>query len=214
MIFRNMNYYITGSDGSGKTTFLKDIESKLSVATKHIWIRSPKILSKPLMGYCRLVGLTTYKTIDNIKYGKHEFYKSSFVSWLFPILQLVDFRIKWFLEKRKIKSNQTLLFDRFSLDTLADLMVDTKRLDLHKTWIGKSFINLIPQNTKILIPLVDESTIRNRKKDTLHDEHLTAKINVYTILSKDLSIKSIDNNRDYKEVKLDIFNYLQLNERN
>ena len=183
-----MNYYITGSDGSGKTTFLKEIESKLSEETKHVWIRSPKILSKPLMAYCRLVGLTKYKIIDSVKYGKHEFYRSTFVSWLFPILQLVDFKIQWFFEKRNIKSDQTLLFDRFSLDTLADLMVDTRRLDLHKTWIGISFINMIPQNTKILIPQVDENTIRSRKKDTLHDEHLGDKINVYSILSKDLLI--------------------------
>jgi len=205
-----MNCYITGTDGSGKTTFLNDIESKLSVATKHIWIRSPKITSKPLMVYCRLVGITTYKTIDGIKYGKHEFYKSNFVSWLFPILQLIDFKIKWYFQKRKIKPDEILLFDRFSLDTLADLMVDTKRLDLHKTSIGKAFINMIPQNTKVLIPMVDEDTIRNRKKDTLHDEHLADKINVYSILSKDLAIKIIDNNRDYKEVKKDVFNYLEI----
>ena len=212
-----MTFYITGSDGSGKTTILNDVEKKLlaqSKKTKHVWIRSPKIISKPLMVYCRLVGLTTYKTIDGVKYGKHEFYRSPFVSWLFPMLQLVDFKIKWFFEKRKVKSNEILLFDRFSLDTLADLMVDTKRLDLHKTNIGRAFIDLIPKNTKILIPIVDENTIRDRKKDTLHDEHLADKINTYTILSKDLVIKTIDNNRDYKEVKKDVLNYLEIYERN
>jgi len=217
MVFKNTNIYITGSDGSGKTTILKDVDKKLlsqSKKTKHIWIRSPKILSKPLMVYCRLAGLTTYNTIDGIKYGKHEFYKSSFVSWLYPILQLLDFKIKWFFEKRKIKPNEILLFDRFSLDTLADIMVDTRKLKLHQTGIGKSFIKMIPKDTKILIPVVDEKTIRNRKKDTLYDEHLAQKINVYSILSKDLAIRSIDNNRTYEEVKKDIFNYLELHERN
>ena len=211
----NTVFYIAGSDGSGKTTILNDVEKELigqSEKTKHVWIRSPKIISKPLMVYCRLVGLTKYKTIDGIKYGKHEFYKSSFVSWLFPMLQLIDFKIKWYFQKRKIKSNEILLFDRFSLDTLADLMVDTKRLDLHKTWIGQSFIDLIPQNTKILISIVDEKNIRNRKKDTLHDEHLANKINVYNMLSQDLKIKTIDNNRVYKEVRKDIFKYLGIDE--
>ncbi len=213
---KNEVIYITGADGSGKTTFLNDIESKLTSQNKlvkHIWIRSPKILSKPLMVYCRLKGLTKYKTIDGVVYGKHEFYKSSFVSWLFPILQLIDFKIKWFFEKRKIKSEEVLLFDRFSLDTLADLMVDTKRLDLHKTWIGRSFIKLIPINTKILIPIVSEDIIRDRKKDTLHDEHLMNKIEVYNILVKDIKIKAFDNNRNYIKVKKDVFFYLGLNER-
>lgn len=208
---KNEIIYITGADGSGKTTFLNDIESELisqEKVAKHIWIRSPKILSKPLMAYCRLKGLTKYKTINGVVYGKHEFYKSAFVSWLFPILQLFDFSIKWFIESKGIKSNEILLFDRFSLDTLADLMVDTNRLDLHKTWIGRSFINLIPINTTILIPIVSEDIIRNRKKDTLHDDHLKKKIEVYNILVKDLKIKSIDNNRNYKKAKNDFFIYL------
>jgi len=210
-------YYITGPDGSGKTTFLEDIEKKLESENKefsHVWIRSPKILSKPLMFYCRLIGLTKYKTIDGVKYGKHEFYKSSFVSWLFPILQFLDFKIKWYLKKEKNEKNKVLLFDRFSLDTLADLMVDTNRLDLHKTKIGKAFINLIPSNANLVIPLVTEETIRSRKKDTLHDEHLLKKIEVYKILSKDLKIKTIDNNQEYIISKKELFNYFNLDARN
>ena len=204
-------YYIAGSDGSGKTTLLKDIEDKLLSQEKsvsHVWIRSPKILSKPLMAYCRLVGLTKYKTIDGIRYGKHEFYRSSFVSWLFPILQLVDFKIKWFFEKRKINPNDIVLFDRFNLDTLSDLMVDTKRMNLHKTWVGKQFIKLSPNNCKSIILKVDAAVVRERKLDTLHDEHLEDKIRTFQILSKELNIKLIENNLDYSIVKNEVINYM------
>ena len=207
----NLHYYIAGSDGVGKTSYLKDIEANLikeGERTMHIWIRSPKIFSKPLMAYCRLVGLTKYKTIDGVTYGGHNFYKSKFVSWLFPIVQLIDFKIKWNKEKRKIGENNVVLFDRFSLDTLADLMVDTHRLDLHKTKIGKSFIKLIPKNIKIIILYVSEDNIRNRKKDTLYDEQLAMKIRVYQILSQDLGLKVIDNNRNFDIVKKEINNYL------
>ena len=208
---RNSTIYIAGSDGSGKTTILKDIEEKINSSgkkTKHIWLRSPKILSKPLLAYCRLIGLTKYKIIDGVRYGKHEFYKSSNVSWLFPILQLVDFKIKWFFERKKIKSNEIVIFDRFSIDTVADLMVDTRRMDLHKSWIGKEFIEAIPKNSKIVILKVDEAVIRKRKKDTLHDELLEDKVKVYNLLSKDLYIKVIDNNKDYNIVLEDAFNYI------
>lgn len=203
--------YIAGSDGSGKTTLLKDIEKKLlsnSINTRHIWIRSPKILSKPLMAYCRLVGLTKYKTINGVKYGKHEFYKSKFVSWLFPILQLVDFKIKWFFEKRKIKPNEIILFDRFNLDTLCDLMVDTKRMDLHKSWMGKSFMKLSPNNCKLIILKVDADVVRSRKLDTLHDEQLDEKIKIFKFLSEELKIKLIENNLEYSIVKHKVVNYM------
>lgn len=205
----NKVYYITGPDGSGKTTYIKEIEDyyiKKDRKTKHIWIRSPKIFSKPLMAYCRLIGLTKYKIIDGVKYGKHEFYRSKFISWLFPILQLIDFKIKW--AYTRIGKQDTILFDRFALDTLADLMVDTYNFNLHKTYIGRYFIKLIPKNTEMLMLSVSEENIRSRKKDTLHDEHLQNKIQVYKILCNDLDIKLIDNNRDCNIVKKDIFNYL------
>jgi len=207
-----VNYiYIAGPDGIGKTTYLLNIENELinkKKLTKHIWIRSPKITSKPLMAYCRLVGLTKRETIDEIAYSTHEFHKSKFVSWLFPKLQLIDFKIKWYLERKKIKENEIVLFDRFSLDTLADLMVDTHIFDLHKTSIGKSFIKMLPKNIKIIILHVEENVIRSRKKDTVHDKKLALKIKVYKILSQDMGLKVIDNNRELEIVKNDINNYL------
>jgi len=207
----NNAYYITGPDGSGKTSYIKELEKKFldqNLKIKHIWLRSPKILSKPLMAYCRIVGLTQYKFIDGVKYGKHEFYKSKFVSWLFPVLQLIDFKLKWYVFKRNIGKSDILLFDRFGIDTLADLMVDTGRMDLHNTWLGRAFVNLVPKNTVIIVMDVEESVIRSRKKDTLHDEHLTAKIKVYKILSRDLNLIEINNNRDFDIVKKELFSIL------
>lgn len=207
----NRIIYICGSDGSGKTTIIKELESsfiKQGYKTRHIWLRSPKIISKPLMAYCRIVGLTKYKTINNIRFGKHEFYKSKFVSWLFPILQLIDVKIKWYFEQKKIKNDEIVLFDRFSLDTLADLMVDTRRMNLHKTWIGKEFIKQIPGNTEIIVLKVDEKNIRARKEDTRYDELLDYKVLVYKLLSEDLNIKVIDNNNDYSLAIKKTFDYI------
>ena len=208
---KNKVYYIAGSDGSGKTTVLLDLEKELLKTTnkiRRIWIRSPKIFSKPLMAYCRLIGLTKYTTIDGVIYCKRELFKSRVVSYIFPILQLLDFKIKWYFEKRKIDSEDIVLFDRFSLDTLADLIVDTKRMDLHKSWIGREFLKLIPKNNRIVVLKVDEDVIRKRKLDTLYDEHLGDKIKVFQLLSEDLNIKLIENNKDYLNVKNQIINYM------
>ncbi|MBA7544635.1 hypothetical protein ES705_36996 [subsurface metagenome] len=167
------------------------------------------------MAYCRLAGLTKYKTINGIRYGVHEFYRSKFVSWIFPILQLIDFKIKKWLVFRKIskKLGFTIFLDRFAIDTLADLMVDTGRYDLHLKRIGKNFLKLIPYNTGIIVLIVNEKEIRKRKLDTLHDSHLSQKIEVFNILSKDLNLKVIDNNRPFEIVHKDILKEFGLNER-
>ncbi len=207
---KNKVFYIAGPDGSGKTTFLTDLESVLTKrgeTTRHIWIRSPKFFSKPLMGICRLVGLTKYKNIDGVSYGKHEFYKSKIVSYIFPFLQLIDFKIKWFFERKMNKSGEVILFDRFNLDTLADLMVDTRRYDLHEKWVGKAFLKLSPEKEDIIIISADEKIIRSRKLDTLHDELLVDKIKVFETLAKDLELKLVLNNTSYQDSRKKIINF-------
>lgn len=207
------HFYITGPDGSGKSTYLKEIANELSGQGRiyrHIWIRSPKILSKPLMLYCRLVGLTSYKKIDGIVYGKHEFYKSRFVSAIFPYLQYIDFRLKWFFLKMNVGKNQIFLFDRFNLDTLVDLMVSTRNMDLDQSWVGRKFLDLSYPNTSLVILDVMEEIIRKRKKDTLFDENLGLKIKAYHKLSKEYHIPLINNNGDSTTTRNKIFEHFEL----
>ena len=159
------------------------------------------------------IPLIKYKTIDGIRYGGHEFYRSKFVSWLFPVLQLIDFKIKLLFKQKEINKDYTVLLDRFSLDTLADLMVDTHRFDLHRTAIGRSFISSVPDKCKIIVLEATENIIRKRKKDTLYDPNLSNKIKVYSILASDLNLTKINNNHNQSEVRLEIFEELGLNER-
>ena len=209
----NRIIYLCGSDGSGKTTLLNDVEfelNKIGHKTHHVWLRSPKILSKPLMAYCRLLGLTQYRTIDGDKYGEHLFEKSKLVSYLYPILQILDFKIKWGLLKFKIKKDDVVLFDRFALDTLVDLMVSTKRFDLLSKKVGRSFLKMLPKHSEVFVVDVEESTIRMRKKDTLHDPSLALKIKAYAILADTLGYERLDNNRGYELVKDELLNYIGL----
>lgn len=193
-----MNIYLTGSDGSGKSSLLaalkKELEEK-GVYVTSVWIRSPKVLSKPLMAYCRLMGYTKYFVVDGMKYGYHNFSNSSFVSWLYPYLQYLDLRMVMFLRKRP---KGVVFYDRFVLDTLADLMVSTRRMDLHKKQIGMAFLRFVPSSTAIFVVDVDEEIIRIRKKDTLHDPNLALKIRVYRILANDLGLELLDNNNDFQ----------------
>ncbi|HOM66363.1 MAG TPA: hypothetical protein PK591_11180 [Ignavibacteriales bacterium] len=201
-----MNIYLTGPDGSGKSTLLDAIKNEFrnrGIKTTTVWIRSPKIFSKPLMAYCRLMGYTKYFVKDGVKYGYHDFSRSKLVSFVFPILQYFDLRITLLFRK---KNNGVILYDRFVLDTLADLMVSTRHLNLHKTIIGRLFLSLMPSSTKVFVIMVDESIIRQRKLDTLHDPNLSVKLRVYDILAKDLGFDIINNNGKIDETLITLKN--------
>ena len=206
-----IQYYFTGSDGSGKSTYIGLLEKhfeKEKIKSQYIWIRSPKIFSKPLMLYCRIVGYTKYKYIDNVKYGVHEFYRSKFVSFTFPIIQLIDFYLKNLIIQRNLKRKKVdiIIYDRHALDTLVDLMVDTHRFDLHNNFIGKMFIQLLPKNVNIIVLKVRENIIRSRKIDTLHDVNLSNRIRAYDIISRELGIDVIDNSLSNRNV---VFNNIK-----
>ena len=207
----NTAIYLTGPDGCGKTAHLEEIKRYLEeqgINYKHIWLRSPKILSKPLMLICRLVGLTKYINIEGVRYGKHEFYRSRIVSWLFPVLQLIDFKLKWYLLRQKLKKDEIVIFDRFAIDTLADLMSDTHRWDLHTTATGRKMLRLIPDPCKIIMLRADESVIISRKKDTLFDEQLSSKIKAFDILGKHLDLAEVDNNSDFKIAREEVIKHI------
>lgn len=196
--------YCCGADGSGKSTYLREIESELQkrgYKTTSIWIRSPKILSKPLMLYCHLTGLTKYRYIDGIKFGNHAFERSPLVRFLFPILQLCDFKIKWLAIRSRARDADYILMDRFVLDTLIDLMVSTKRFDLHKTWIGRAFLRMLPQGALLLCFDAEADLIRSRKADTKHDVNLDMKLNLYIQLSEFMGMTPITNNSSFEEVR-------------
>ena len=205
----NKSIYLIGTDGSGKTTYIKKLQKKYNINFEYIWIRSPKIFSKPLMLICRIFGLTNYKYINNVKFGKHSFEKSKFVSLVYPYLQLLDFKIVWFFKRRFIQNNKNMIFDRFSIDTLADIMISTKKMYIHKTWVGKQFINAIPENTILLNIYVNEKNIKKRKFDTKFDELIELKIKVYKILCDYLNIPLFDNNKNITLVFNEICSYVE-----
>ncbi|PKL57845.1 MAG: hypothetical protein CVU49_00115 [Candidatus Cloacimonetes bacterium HGW-Cloacimonetes-2] len=196
--------YFCGADGSGKSTFLREIEHELHLRgykTQYLWIRSPKILSKPLMLYCHLVGLTKYHVIDGIKFGNHAFEKSPLVRAMFPVLQLIDFKIRWALMISKVRDAEILLLDRFALDTMIDLMVSTKRFDLDNTWVGKSILKMLPQDSLILCFDAMAGNIRKRKPDTMYDTNLELKLKLYRQVCALLGIKAIINDHGFNETR-------------
>lgn len=160
---------IIGVDGVGKTTHVEKVFSELKkegVSCKYAWFRFCHFLSLFLLAYCRVVGLTIYEIKNRQKIGRHEFYRSKIISFLYPWVLFIDILPLYFMKIFvPLRFGYTIICDRFIYDTLADLMIDLNDFEIHKKIVGKLYLRLIPKNTKVVLLDLDESIIRERRKD-------------------------------------------------
>lgn len=149
--------YIMGIDGSGKTTVSEHIAEVLKsrgIPVEVRWLRFNHIISKPLLGLCRLLKLTRYEYIDGIRVGYHEFYRSRIIAWLFVYFQYLDafLATRLHVSSATTDKHRVLILDRFVYDILIDLMIDTRIEKLDQTWIGRKLVALMPDNA-VTIPV-------------------------------------------------------------
>jgi len=198
------HYYITGVDGIGKTTQVDRLEQRLAkVAPTHrVWLRFPVLFSFPFLVYARLFGFTRYAVIDGVRVGAWEFHRSSLLTVLFPWVQLIDTiiyslpKVWWPLLRGK-----TLLFERYALDILVDLMAATGNFQLHTHLIGQLFLNLIPKGTQIIILDAPIAEIRKRRADLEHDPAIIRRVQAYQKLAHHLNLKVVAAHRSITEVE-------------
>lgn len=168
---------------------------------RHVWLRYPKILSKPLMAYCRWVGLTKYWYVDGVRVGVHEFYHSWFVSHLYPWLQLIDLRIMAFIKLRLpcFLNHNVIVMDRFAIDTLVDVMTDTRRYDLLSKAVGRGYVNTIPHGTQLVVLNVSPLLLKKRRKDVEHDVTTEERRRLFVSVAKHLHIPIINADQPLQE---------------
>lgn len=203
---------IMGTDGAGKSTHAQKICKHFAakgIKCKYVWLRVYHLVSLPLLAYCRLAGLTIYEIKDGQTIGHHEFYRSKFVSTLYPFLLFIDMNIAY-LTKIAIPSllGYSIVCDRFIYDALIDLMIDLNDFDLLKKKKGRIFLRLIPNYAKSLLIDLDEQIIRERRRDLLNDDLMEIKRRQYIKIADEFDIDIFNNYNNIEIVSDSIIKYL------
>lgn len=190
--------YVLGIDGSGKSTVSEHLAAQLrerGYKVQILWLRFNHVISKPLLGLCRLLGLTRYETHNGIRVGYHDFYRSRVISWAFIVFQYLDaVRVKYLKVLPGIRdSNSVLILDRYVYDILIDIMVDTRMSELQKNWVGRAFMKLLPADSLSLLIDRDLDKVLEVRPEGRVDRNFAARYRFYKLLGADAGVASITN---------------------
>jgi len=195
---------ISGIDGCGKTSILDEVRRKCELngrKTKYIWLRYNHYLTKILLILCRLGGLTRYEYPDGVRVGYHDFYRSRVVSWLFIIFTYIDTLAVSVLlvYLPSLVNSSVIVCDRWILDILVDLEVDTRIRFVAGGRLERLFLALMPGGMKCYLIIRSREDVLDCRPENVRDDNFQARWQLYERYSDRSWISVIDNNTSIED---------------
>ena len=189
---------IFGPDGTGKSTIvsaLSDHYRSLNRQVRSVWLRFNHYFAKIVNAIGRASGRSYYETYPWGKVGYHNYH--GVIGYIYIYAVYADhliFRI--FLRRKLLKTeqNETLIVDRYILDIMADLIVDTGKRKLVLR-LFTPFVRKELEQSRMFVLKCDPDIVVSRRPDIADDHSYMAKVDAYAFLAKKLNIPEIDTGR-------------------
>lgn len=190
---------VSGVDGCGKSTIISEVISALEKQGKqcrYVWLRYNHYLTKGLLAFCRLAGLTRYEYFDGVRVGYHEFYRSKLISHLFIWFTFIDTLMASvvLVYIPAVFSNKVIVCDRWAVDIMVDLEVDTGIGFVPSGFYHRLFTALLPKGSRSFIIDRDPDLIRQVRKENVHDRNFLKRVNLYKKHAEYGYARMVDNN--------------------
>lgn len=189
----NKSIMISGPDGVGKSSIaekLKNYYESEELSVELVWVRFNHYLQKIINFFGRVLG----KSYDEqYKWGRDNYHDyQGFFGLIYIFAAYIDHLIfKIFFRRNLFKNKQICILDRYIIDMVADLIVDTENTSL-VLLIFNSFIKEELQNFKTYIIECDRNIVISRRNDISDDKKYLKKIEAYKLIASKYSIDRID----------------------
>ncbi len=189
----------SGIDGCGKTTIINNLQRLLLKNQKdssYVWLRYNHYLTKFLLAYCRLVGLTKYEYPNGIRVGYHNFKHFKIISLLFIFFTYIDtlFASIFKIYIPAYFSDKIIICDRWVPDILIDLEIDTGIKISTFCITRKLFENLVPKNTFSFILRRNFKCVVDQRPEHLFDINFPLRFTLFNSRFNNKNFITIDNN--------------------
>lgn len=178
--------YLTGNDGTGKTTQADLLIQRLREAgrpCRYIWLRYPQLVSIPVLVLSRLLGVTRYERHQGKWQGQWEFYRARWLGHLLLWCQVLD--AYWYRSRRimpAVRRGETVVLDRFVYDIVIDIAVAMCEPAILRSRAAKLLYDLAIEGVSILIDAPPQ-LIRERRSVLAADALLDDRALLYRELA-------------------------------
>ena len=210
--------YITGCDGTGKSTQARLLLAQLEAAgcaPMHLWLRFPFFFTAPLLVYARLRGHSWFEECNGVRQGYWDFRRSWLLRTVLPWVLLADAALaalgKVYLP---LWRGRTIVCERFVLDMVVDLAIALGDPRFHMRLPGRLFRRLLPKRTRIAILNLDAATLRARRADLKADKRLEERLLGFERLVSDYNLPVLSSRLPIEEVNRQIRSLVRLPESN
>ncbi len=192
---------VSGIDGSGKTTIIDEHSSTLTAEGRNVhivWLRYNHYLSKSVLALARLFKFTVFEDHDDCRVSYHEFYRSKMLSHVFIWLTWLDAALTTlvlvYIPSRVF--NYVVVCDRWVLDILIDLEIDT-HIKLHRnSRYSRMFWGLVPSDAQLTVINRSYDDILDARPEHRYDRNLAERYRLYGVLMEYNDLIVIDNTAD------------------
>ena len=179
---------ISGPDGTGKSAIINELHKELGFEI--IWLRFHHYFSKIVNLIGRIFCKSYRVEYSWGKVGYHDYHGVFGVIYILAVyIDHLIFRL--LIKNKKFKKNKNYLVDRYILDVIADLIVDTKNYKM----VFALFDRFVKKELLVFDSFIlecDMNIVIGRRKDIKDDKKYLEKINAYKVISHKYNINTIN----------------------